>query len=79
MNKHQRKEDEQVKARTRAIDADLDEAELQLARRHRQKKRLVRDIWIASGMFIIFMPLNLQITMLLLTTFVSFMILDETE
>lgn len=45
---------------------------------YRRKQGLVKDIWIGAGLLIIFMPLGLQLTMLLATTFVSLCILDET-
>lgn len=47
-------------------------------RKYLRKKAIVKDVWIASGTMIIFMPLYWQITMLLITTFLSFCILDET-
>lgn len=46
---------------------------------YKQKQSLVKDIWIGSGLIIIFMPLSIQLTMLLATVFLSFCILDETE
>lgn len=46
---------------------------------YRQKRSLVKDIWIGSGLIVIFMPLSVQLTLLLATVFLSFCILDETE
>ena len=48
-------------------------------RRQSHKRKLVRDVWIYMGIAILFMPLNLQLTFLLVTGFLSFMILDETQ
>lgn len=63
-------------------DVDRDDQHPSLRRQtevYLQKKDLVKDIWIGSGMIIIFMPLSIQMTMLLATVFLSFCILDETE
>lgn len=46
--------------------------------RYRKKQRIVRDIWIISGLLMLSMPTGMVYVMTLGTTFLSFMILDET-
>jgi len=47
--------------------------------RYRAKRRIVKDVWIGSGTLMILFPEPAAVAaMALLTTFVSFMILDET-
>lgn len=47
-------------------------------RKYRNKKRIVRDVWIVVGALMIGAPLGLVLALALLSTLVSFMILDET-
>lgn len=49
--------------------------------KHYLKKRgLVKNCWIAAGLLALIFPLpHIAVTLTLLTTFVSFSILDETE
>jgi len=48
--------------------------------RYRAKKVWVRDLWIGSGVVMLALPHPAAVTALaLLTTFASFMILDETR
>ena len=47
--------------------------------KYRKKKAIVKDVWIGSGLVIIVSPLGLQLILLLVTTLVAFMILDETS
>ena len=43
-----------------------------------RKKRIVRDVWLVSGVLMISMPLNIILALALGTTFLAFTILDET-
>jgi hypothetical protein len=48
--------------------------------RYRAKRRIVRDLWIGASTVMLLIPVPAVICALaLLTTFVSFMILDETQ
>ncbi len=47
-------------------------------RKYKKKKSLVKNIWLASGLVMLALPLQLLIALLLFTTFLSFTILDET-
>ena len=48
--------------------------------RYRAKKARVRDLWIVSGLLMVALPHPAAVTgVALLTTFASFMILDETS
>lgn len=47
-------------------------------RKYGQKKRIVRDVWIVSGLLMISLPLSMIAVLALGTTFVAFTILDET-
>jgi hypothetical protein len=47
--------------------------------RYRKKKEIVRSVWIGSGlMMLVFPALPFIVALSLLTTFLSFVILDET-
>lgn len=46
--------------------------------KYRQKQRIVRDVWIFSGLLMLSVPIGMIFVLALGTTFVSFMILDET-
>jgi len=47
--------------------------------RYRRKRQLVKVIWICSGLIMILSPaLNLTLTLILATSFLSFIVLDET-
>ncbi|MEN8260424.1 MAG: hypothetical protein ABFS02_07545, partial [Pseudomonadota bacterium] len=50
-----------------------------LTPKYRRKKEIVKDLWIGSGLVMIVSPLGLQLILLLVTTLVAFMILDETS
>ncbi len=65
---HQQKHLERLQAEDRRLTAI-----------YKRKQSLVKDVWIGSGLIIIFMPLSIQMTMLIATIFLSFCILDETE
>jgi hypothetical protein len=47
-------------------------------RRYRKKRKIVRDIWIVSGLLMLCVPLNFILALVLGTTFLAFMVLDET-
>ena len=47
-------------------------------RRYRRKRKIVRDMWIVSGLLMLCVPLNVILALLLGTTFLAFMVLDET-
>ena len=47
-------------------------------RRYRRKQKIVRDIWIVSGLLMLCVPLNVILALVLGTTFLAFMVLDET-
>ncbi len=47
-------------------------------RRYAAKRRIVRDVWIVSGLIMLALPLAAQILLALATTFLAFVILDET-
>ncbi len=46
---------------------------------YRRKRRIVRDVWIGSGLAMLLLPLKALVPLLLFTTFLSFAILDETR
>jgi len=47
-------------------------------KKYQQKRRIVRDVWIVSGLLMLSVPTGMTFVLALGTTFVSFMILDET-
>jgi hypothetical protein len=47
-------------------------------RRYRKKQKIVRDMWIVSGLLMLCVPLNFILALVLGTTFLAFMVLDET-
>jgi len=47
--------------------------------RYKRKKRLVRDLWLISGVVMLHLPVNMILALALATTFLSFTILDETQ
>jgi hypothetical protein len=47
-------------------------------RRYLKKKQLVRDVWITSGVIMLCVPIHAMPVLVLGTTFLAFMILDET-
>jgi hypothetical protein len=47
-------------------------------RKYRRKRKIVRDVWIVSGLIIAAAPPGAAIVLALGTTFIAFMILDET-
>jgi hypothetical protein len=46
--------------------------------KYRRKRRIVRDMWIVSGLMMVNLSLGAVFAMALLTALLSFMILDET-
>lgn len=46
--------------------------------KYRKKKRIVKDVWICSGLLMLNASLSVVIALFLATSFLSFMILDET-
>lgn len=48
-------------------------------RRYTAKQRIVRQIWIVSGLLMLALPLGGQLALALPTTFLAFAVLDETE
>ncbi|WP_455365595.1 hypothetical protein [Kaarinaea lacus] len=44
---------------------------------YKKKKKIVRDAWIVVGLVMIGLPLSFVMALGLVTTFVSFMFLDE--
>lgn len=46
--------------------------------KYRKKRRIVRDAWLLSSALMVTLPWGLTPVIALATTFVSFMILDET-
>lgn len=63
----------------------LSEAELarhpswrRYTRHYRRKQKLVRDIWIVSGLLMTSVPLGAMLALALGTTMLAFVILDET-
>ena len=46
-------------------------------RRYAAKQRIVRQVWIASGLLMLALPLGGQLALALPTVFLSFAILDE--
>ena len=49
-------------------------------RRYRKKKRIVRDIWLGAGCVMLLNPvLPFMLALGLATTFLAFVILDETD
>jgi hypothetical protein len=48
-------------------------------RRYRRKQQLVKGVWVASGLLILTKPVvNIAIAVVLASSFLSFMLLDET-
>lgn len=47
-------------------------------RRYAAKQRIVRAVWIAAGLLMIVLPPAAQLVVALPTTFLAFVILDET-
>lgn len=47
-------------------------------KKYRKKKRIVRDMWIVSGLLMLCVPVNFMLAMALGTTCLAFVILDET-
>lgn len=47
-------------------------------RRYAAKRRIVRDVWIVAGLLMIMLPPAAQLVVALPTTFLAFVILDET-
>jgi len=47
-------------------------------RKYRRKKKIVRNIWVVSGLLMIGAPLGVTAVLGLGTTFLAFIILDET-
>ena len=51
-----------------------------LTQSYKKKQGIVKNLWIGSGMLMLFIPvLPYLVAAALLTTFLSFVILDETE
>lgn len=48
-------------------------------RRYRRKRKLVRDLWILSGLLMTGVPLGAVLALALGTTLLAFVILDETR
>ncbi len=48
-------------------------------RRYRVKRRLVRDLWLVAGALMLLLPPVAQLALALPTTFLAFVILDETS
>jgi len=46
--------------------------------KYRKKQRIVRDLWIVSGLVMLCTPLNVLVALALGTTLLAFTILDET-
>ncbi|HKJ76667.1 MAG TPA: hypothetical protein VKA64_05635 [Gammaproteobacteria bacterium] len=46
--------------------------------RYYRKKRIVRDLWLVSGLLMLAAPIGAIAAWALSTTFIAFMILDET-
>ncbi|MEH6823622.1 MAG: hypothetical protein V7629_06925 [Motiliproteus sp.] len=63
-----------------AVKLDTNHAQARLqTTRYRAKKRIVRGLWIATGLLMLAFPLtHFIVTLGLFTTFLSFTILDET-
>ncbi len=49
-----------------------------LTRKYRRKQRIVRDLWIVSGLLMMGVPLGAMLALGLGTTLVALVILDET-
>ena len=47
--------------------------------RYLKKKRIVKDLWIVSGLLMLAMPINIIAMLALGMTFLAFTILDETR
>jgi hypothetical protein len=47
-------------------------------RKYRKKQRIVRDLWIVSGLLMLCVPANVMLAFALGTTCLAFVILDET-
>jgi hypothetical protein len=46
--------------------------------KYRKKKKIVRDLWVVSGLVMLCVPLTFMLAMALGTTMLAFVILDET-
>ena len=46
-------------------------------RKYQKKRRLVRDVWIITGLLMLSVPLSIILVLAMATTFLAFMILDE--
>ena len=46
-------------------------------RRYRKKQKIVRDMWLVSGLLMLFAPLSFILVLVMATTFLAFVILDE--
>lgn len=50
------------------------------SKQYKRKKGVVKDIWIINGMITLLFPLlEVAVVLMLLSTFISFCILDETK
>jgi hypothetical protein len=47
-------------------------------RKYRKKKKIVRDLWLVSGLLMLCVPVTFMLAMALGTTLLAFVILDET-
>ncbi|WP_455201709.1 hypothetical protein [Kaarinaea lacus] len=50
---------------------------LRTTAQYKQKKKFVRDAWIVIGILMCGLPASIVMVLALLTTFLSFMLLDE--
>jgi hypothetical protein len=50
---------------------------LRTTAQYKKKKKFVRDAWIIVGVLMCAMPVSIVMVLALLTTFLSFMLLDE--
>ena len=50
---------------------------LRSTNQYKKKKKIVRDLWIVMGILMTASPLALTMVLALLTTFLSFVVLDE--
>lgn len=46
--------------------------------KYRKKRRIVRDLWLISGVLMLITPVGMNYVLALGTTFLAFAILDET-
>lgn len=46
--------------------------------KYRKKKKIVRDLWLVSGILMLCVPVTFMLAMALGTTLLAFVILDET-